>query len=433
MLHRHILRTAASLLLGWGLSTGSMANSFDRFLYYISVINQTPFPLKVVDSGLLFNRVESANQFTFLDEFVAQDYTLAAGATAVMGEGTSGADAIDGYFLVQIEGTNKSFEIYYHLLRDNCSDAVFDLRDSQTGEIYPLLGGQQYSSCYSQERFPWFVPLLALDYVHSYGLRLITDSREALCMEDDSCTSDSYMQALIEEQVAWNWSQKEKGKGKGKKEEASTEPQETASQDLPPADRLVIRISFVNETPFPLTLLAHQFTQRLPLHGELLIRFTDAFQTSSTLQPGATVTDAVYIMDKGMLHGEAAEGEFLFLFAGTDRFLHTRYSISGTPGCQPKITLGDTNPHNPGPPLTVKTHNSCRITSSPGGDGAKSGTHSSQNTTIIFLARPGTLAHRNQNSAQEDARQPKTTGNPDPGSHHAQGADSTTDPQHCEL
>ena len=429
MLHRQILRTAAPLLLGWGLSTASMANSFDRFLYYITVINETPFPLKVVDSGLLFNRVESASQFSFQDAFVEQDYTLAAGAGAVVGEGTSGADAINGYFLVQIEGTNKSFEIYYHLLRDSCSRKAFELRDSQTGEFYRLVGGTQYSSCYSQERFPWFVPLLALDYIHSYSLRLTTGAREVLCMEDDSCTQDSYLQALIQEQVAWNRSQKEKEKEK----EASTERLEAASQDLPPADTLVLRISFVNETPFPLTLLAHQFTQRLPLYGELFIRFTDAFKSSTTLLPGATVIDAVYIMDKGLLHERGVEGEFLFLFAGTDRFLHARYSITGTPDCQPKITLGDTDPYNPGPPLTAKTHNSCRITSRPEGDGAKSGTHSSQNTTIIFLPQPGTLPHRKHNAGHEDARQPQTTGNPDPGSHHAQGADSTTDPQHCEL
>ena len=111
MRHRHILHTAALVVLGWSLSSGSTAGCLDAYHYEIIVANDTPFPMKLLRSALVSDSGDWANHFRFSEEFADQGYWLEPDTDTAMGYAAPADSAIDGYFVFTIGNTDKRVQI----------------------------------------------------------------------------------------------------------------------------------------------------------------------------------------------------------------------------------------------------------------------------------------------------------------------------------
>ena len=349
-------RTTWPLLLTSLLSTASLAGYFDRFHYTTSVVNKTPFFLTLTDSGLLFNRVESASRFTCRDDLVARNYRLPPGVSTLVGDGSSQDNSVDGYFLFAIGDTGKSFELYYHLVADchlvadhhlaadRCHESWASLMDSDTGDTYFLMATDMSNACQRQARFPWFVPLEAWTCTNNASIHLMTDDEAVACIEDSDCTSDSHYRARREH--TFQNAQKLMPKYARM---LPPEPQafQTLKQDL----------GLINSTPFTLKLsgytTAHKSGQFYDFSG---VRFNDGFQ-AGILLPNTRVRHAITLEGSGALYSSTLEGKLTFLVEETGESVELGYRLVGDRLCHPEFELIDSRAQPPGCRLTLRSAN----------------------------------------------------------------------------
>ena len=354
MRHCHILRTAALVLLGWSLSAGSQAGCLDAYHYEIIVANDTPFPMKLIRSALVSDSGDWANHFRFSEEFADQGYWLEPDTDTTMGYAAPADSAIDGYFVFTIGNTEKRVQMNYQFVQGRCLETHVTLVDRETGQPYSLIHADYlYNSCYTNRRFPWFVPLSAQYYTYRCALRLTADEDAVACIEDKACTADKHRRA---QQIKDAWTTLTR------QEESARQPDKTVPEYSDP-ETLELNITFVNETPFPLQLTAHHYST-VEAEDDTSIRMSDAFnKKGGRVMPGASAPGAVSIRKQGQLGDYAVEAQQSFHVEGTGESFVALAYFRAHPLCQPKIVVLDTERQAPYDRIGVKMQNSCHIQS----------------------------------------------------------------------
>ena len=395
MYHRKTLWTIWLLLLGGALPAGLRADWFDRLHADIRIHNATPFALKVIGSGLLFNPVEAAGRFRFHDDFAAQDYTLAAGTDTAVGYALSHGSELNGYLSFSIDSSDKSFEIYYRFLRDQCTGTPGMMVDMAKGDTFHLLDIQQQNTCSKSERLGLLMPVEAWDYTNSISIRLAADDEAVACIEDSACTPDNYRAAQI-----------------AREKTAAAEAQKRDYAKRPPpahtllpgtaAGSLELNISLINETPCPLTLVeqAYVFEGQEPARKDPSVRPGEAFR-SATLMPGASVPHAISILREQSPTGYAVEAYLTFRLEKADESFIALCRFTTDPLCRPEITLLDAQHWHSWPWILVGTRNSCQIRSGTLGPYLRPGTQSHQDTTLIFTMEEHAASSINLNACRD--------------------------------
>lgn len=320
MHNRNILSTICLLLWTGLLSTAPRADWFhDSLQTHLWISNRTPFSLKVTESGLLFTRVGSGSQFTFSEAFVAQDYRLAPGSITLIGYGASQDEELNGYLVLAIGDTDKSFELYYQFSTDVCFEVPAVLVTSHKGGSFQMADSQISGvpgSCRQQERFAWFVPIDAWDYRSSGVVYLTTSDEDIACIEDSACRSDCdrYAQGTSQEGV------------------------QGCPEESPAPDSIVEQvITLVNKTPFTLKLTGYTTEQ----DGDTPLVFSgitvDKNFRSGRLRPGGTAPLAITMQARGALDKSCVQGDLTFEVENTQEAFHVHYDLLGESLCFPEF------------------------------------------------------------------------------------------------
>ena len=128
-------------------------------------------------------------------------------------------------------------------------------------------------------------------------------------------------------------------------------------------DALELTIDLVNETPFPLQLVRHNWQMvesRQHIEHSAPTEFGDPFE-NWIIAPGATVTDAIVIGIRNLEPDHLLTGEFSFLVKGTDEAFDVRYELVPPHGCHADVTAFDTRTREKYPLLYICGQNSCQL------------------------------------------------------------------------
>lgn len=178
------------LLFAATASVGSMAAKLDKFRGDITVINHTPYTLKVGEHTTTSNRRGPMGSFGFSEALRMQDSAIAPGEVVHIGQGQSRQNELGGRILFRIEHTDASFYGHYSFGRERYGDTFVTLTDTQGGAPYPLVHIDPQLTLNKHKKFG------GKNYDHNAVMVLSMDENGAACLANPDCTLESFKQSV---------------------------------------------------------------------------------------------------------------------------------------------------------------------------------------------------------------------------------------------
>ena len=338
---RQLALPVALLLAGIPFSDSQASSCLDRFHSAITLVNETPFALRLVGNCVAYNRSSPRSHFTFhftfSEELDDKGYRLEPGAAVFAGSGTSWADTstVGGYLTVEVEPGDASFDIAYQLGHTSDHHNRVRLINNDPGKPLPPLCVQSASRWQQQQRFPWFVPIDATDYTN--------DCTISLTQQEDFCPVDPHA-CLDARQNSADLPDTEREQPPPDHSDA---PCYTSCCDDCPAccdccllsscggvrGGLYLELSFVNETPFALKLTGHTTERADSRQGIFPLRFKNTFQ--SGMIPAGAELSGVATLKYDMVQDNTLAETFTFQRQETNSSFCLTINFIGAIPCHP--------------------------------------------------------------------------------------------------
>ena len=164
--------------------------AFDLFRGELTLLNNTPFNLKVRRNSMVTDQGRTKSTFTFSDEFKARDHTIAPGELSYLGYDESEGNEVEGRFTFRFVETNRIFDALYRFATNSDHDTWFTLNNFEDKSIYPLISVHMVRSCDVKKGL---IP--GTRYDHTCTIRLSMDDDAIACVGDPDCSSRAFLEA----------------------------------------------------------------------------------------------------------------------------------------------------------------------------------------------------------------------------------------------
>ena len=189
------------LLLGSAISSKSTAAHRDIFMAKISILNETPYTLKLTENFMVEKKRGYKGEFEFDQQFIDAGSSIEPGQLVLVGNATSWKYEIEGHFLfnfmVKSEDTDedtdnytgKHFDAHFSFARKKDNDTWFRLLDDN-GRKYPLASAYMVDTCDVYRKAS------GRDRYHLSEIVIFTNDAQENCIDDSTCSEESFRHAL---------------------------------------------------------------------------------------------------------------------------------------------------------------------------------------------------------------------------------------------
>ena len=180
----------AVLMMACLSSFCAQADHFDLFRGELTLLNNTPFSLKVRRNAMETNQRGTMGTFIFSEEFKARDRTIAPGELSYMGYGECYGNEVEGRLTLQILEASRLFDARYRFATNSDNDTWFRLKIFHVQDSYPLISAHVVRSCDVQKGL-----MPGTRYDHTFTIRLSMENEAVACIGDPDCYAQSFIEA----------------------------------------------------------------------------------------------------------------------------------------------------------------------------------------------------------------------------------------------
>ena len=186
---------ALTLLLASAMASRSMAVDFAVFTAEISILNETPYTLELVEHSIVKSNYRG--KFMPSQEFADKSWSIQPTDLVRIGMFESRKEGIEGHFIFKFtlnsenvgensyRNTGKHFDAHYRFATNKDGDTWFRLLDDN-GRAYALASAHMIRTCEVNKNS------LGTSHHHKGSIVIFTDDVTEACINDRSCLAETF-------------------------------------------------------------------------------------------------------------------------------------------------------------------------------------------------------------------------------------------------